>query len=179
MAKTWHQLDFERLTLVALLVAAALDVQGGTRPYIAVAEPAPLRFRVPLKPASPALLAALTLPVPALTAPIATPTPEPRPTVQDLASTTTDPSLPQLGPSPGDPSLAEFDGQNWESTFFGTNTAAQVSQPTITAQMLLELLRSRPSTGPTATNSVGTPVFSPPLPPAPFGSRATYRIIEP
>ena len=179
MAKTWHQLDLERLTLVALLVAAALDVQGGTRPYLAVSEPAPLRFRAPLKPASSALLAALTLRVPALAAPTATPTPDSPPPVQDLANLAVDPSLAQLGPSPGNPGSLELDGQNWESTFFGTNTAAQISQPTITAQMLLDLLRNRSSTAPVATNSVGGPVFSPPLPPAPFGSRATYRIIEP
>jgi hypothetical protein len=179
MAKTWHQLDLERLTLVALLVAAALDVQGKSHPYLAVAEPAPLRFRAPLKPASPALLAALTLPAPALAAPSPGSSPENQSPVQDLANASTDLSIPKLGPSPGDPSSLEFDGQNWDSTFFGTNTAAQVSQPTITAQMLLELLRNRSSTVPSGTNSVGGPVFSPPLPPAPLGSRATYRIIEP
>lgn len=179
MAKTWHQLDLERLTLVALLVAAALDVQGKSHPYLAVAEPAPLRFRAPFKPASPALLAALTLPAPALAAPTATPAAASSPSVQDLTTAPIDPSIAQLGPSSGNPGSLEFDGQNWDSALFGTNTAAQISQPTITAQMLLELLRNKSSTPHAVTNSVGGPVFSPPLPPAPLGSRATYRIIEP
>lgn len=179
MAKTWHQLEIERLTCVALLVVATLDCQAGSRPYLTVGEPASLRFRAPLQSASPALLAALTLPSPALTASAVIDNANTQSSVQELASAPADPSPGQIGPNSAETQPLDLDGQNWDSALFGTNTAVQVSQPTITAQMLLDLLRNGSSAGPKATNSLGAPAFMPPLPPVRSGSRATYRLIDP
>ncbi len=178
MANLWRQLDGLRLSCVALALVATSGANGATRPYLAVAEPAPLRFKAPSAPASPVLLASLTLPppeiraLPARAAPASKAAPKAEAAVVEpgLAGKTAEAVMEE--------SVVGGDEKSWESSIFGTNVAFQGSQPVITAQMLLDLLRNGPS-GVLATNSAAGPVFLPPLPPVRPSSSATYRTPDP